>query len=292
MGLETVRTTMEPEIATPDTSPPLSRPLVDRYLRLLGLTRSAPSLPALHELVTAHLYRVPFENISKLYHRHRRKLTTLPDIALYLDGMERYHFGGTCYANNSHFCELLASLGYAARLCGADMSAPDVHAAIMVRLEGREYLVDAGYGAPFWEPMPRDLTTDFEITLDRERYVLKPEDADGSSRVEQYNDGVLRHTYRAKPAAKTIADLASVIADSFRPDATFLNAVVAARFSPAHSVVIRNLKLTETRAGESVEQTLKNRDDLVTEIATHFSIPQEITREALDGLGGFKDIFA
>jgi arylamine N-acetyltransferase len=270
----------------------LAHALVERYLRILGLPRKKPSLPALRELVAAHLYRVPFENISKLYYRRRRNLTTLPDLALYLDGMEQHHFGGTCYANNSHFCELLASLGYDARLCGADMSAPDVHAAIMVQLEGHEYLVDAGYGSPFWEPMPRDLKQNFEIHFGRELYVLRPQDADGSSRMDQFNDGVLRHSYRVKPAAKTIADLAGVIADSFRPDATFLNAVVAARFSPAHSIVIRNLKLIETRAGNSAEQTLKNRDDLVAEIATHFSIPPEITREALDGLGGFKDIFA
>jgi N-hydroxyarylamine O-acetyltransferase len=265
--------------------------LVDRYLRLLDLPRRAPSLPALRELVAAHLYRVPFENISKLHYRRTRNLTTLPDIALYLEGMERYHFGGTCYANNSHFCELLASLGYDARLCGADMRAPDVHAAIMVRIEGREYLVDAGYGSPFWEPMPRDLKQNFEIHFGREHYVLRPHDADGSSRMAQFNDGVLRHSYRVKPAAKTIADLAPVIADSFRPDATFLNAVVAARFSLARSIVIRNLKLTETHDGKPMEHTLKNREELVAAIATHFSIPPEITREALAGLGGFKDIF-
>jgi arylamine N-acetyltransferase len=277
---------------TGNRQPAYAYALVERYLGMLGLVRSESSLSALRELIATHLYRVPFENISKLYYHRRRNLNTLPDIKLYLEGMERYHFGGTCYANNSHFCDLLASLGYDARLCGADMSAPDVHAAILVRLEGREYLVDVGYGAPFWEPMPRDLTTDFEIQFGREHYVLKPQDADGSSRMEQYNDGVLRHSYRAKPAARTIADLASVIADSFRPDATFLNAVVAARFSPAHSIAIRNLKLTETRDGKPMEHMLKNREELVAAIATHFSIPPEITREALDGLGGFKDIFA
>ncbi len=259
---------------------------------MLGLPRSTPSLGALRELVAAHLWRVPFENISKLYYSRHDHWSRMPDITRFLDGMERYQFGGTCYANNSHLCELLASLGYDARLCGADMSAPDVHVAIMVRLEGREYLADVGYGAPFWEPMPLDLANDFEIQLGNERYVLKPRDADGCSRMEQFNDGVLRHAYRAKPAAKSITDLASVIADSFRPDATFMNAVVAARFSPAHSVVIRNLKWVETRAGKSVEQTLKNREELVAAVEVHFAIPPEITREALEGLGVFKDIFA
>lgn len=265
---------------------------VDRYLRLLGIASSAPTLAALHEIVAAHLWRVPFENISKLYYRRHDHWTALPDIERFLSGMERYHFGGTCYANNSHLCELLMSLGYDARLCGADMSAPDVHVAIMVQLEGHEYLVDGGYGSPFWDPMPLDLATDLEIFHGNERYVLKPRDADGCSRMEQYNDGVLRHAYRAKPAARTIADLASVIADSFRPDATFMNSVVAARFSRAYSVAIRNLKVVETRSGKSTQRILRNREELVAAIETHFAIPPEITREALEGLGGFKDIFA
>jgi N-hydroxyarylamine O-acetyltransferase len=287
-----VHATMEPCIAINDSASRLAHALVDRYLDLLGLPRRAPSLLALREIVAAHLWRVPFENVSKLYYRRHDNWTALPDIERFLSGMERYHFGGTCYANNSHLCELLMSLGYDARLCGADMSVPDVHVAITVRLEGREYLVDGGYGSPFWEPMPLDLAIDLEILHGNERYVLKPRDADGCSRMEQYNDGVLRHAYRAKPASKTIADLASVIADSFRPDATFMNAVVAARFSPAYSVVIRNLKLVETRGSKSSQRTLRDREELVAAIETHFAIPPEITREALEGMGGFRDIFA
>jgi arylamine N-acetyltransferase len=283
---------MEPCIAINDSASRLAHALVDRYLDLLGLPRRAPSLAALREIVAAHLWRVPFENISKLYYRRHDNWTALPDIERFLSGMERYHFGGTCYANNSHLCELLMRLGYDARLCGADMSAPDVHVAIMVGLEGREYLVDGGYGSPFWDPMPLDLATDLEMLHGSERYVLKPRDADGCSRMEQYNDGVLRHAYRAKPTPKAIADLASVIADSFRPDATFMNDVVAARFSPAYSVAIRNLKIVETRANGSTERVLKNREELVAQIAEHFAIPPEIIQEALDGLGGFKDIFA
>lgn len=282
---------MQPAGRTKSSTSPLQPAQVDRYLRLLGVGRRAPTLGALREIVAAHLWRVPFENISKLYYRRHEHWTPLPGIERFLDGMEQYHFGGTCYANNSHLCELLVSLGYDARLCGADMSAPDVHVAIMVRVEGREFLVDGGYGSPFWEPMPLDLDSDYEILFANERYVLKPRIGDGSSRMEQYNDGVLRHAYRAKPAAKSISDLAPVIAGSFRPEATFMNSVVAARFSPAHSVAIRNLKVVETCDGKSTQRLLKDREELVAAIEDHFAIPREIIREALEGLGGFNDIF-
>ena len=51
----------------------------------------------------------------------------------------------------------------------------------------------SGYAAPLLDPIPRDLETDYEITLGRDRYVLKPQDANCCSRLELYRDGALRH---------------------------------------------------------------------------------------------------
>ena len=85
----------------------LPEEVVDHYLAILGLLRRNPSLDALRELLAAHLTKVPFENISKLYYRKRLGLVDLPDIRLYLEGIEKYHFGGTCYSNNYHFHLLL-----------------------------------------------------------------------------------------------------------------------------------------------------------------------------------------
>ena len=159
--------------------------LLSRYLGVLGVSRKAPSSAALCELV-AHVTRIPFENISKLHYRKRLGLTDLVPLPLYLDGIERYSFGGTCYPNNFHFYTLLASLGYEVRLCGADMTNPDVHMVIMVRVSGQEYLVDGGYAAPFVIPLPRGSRADFVVTLGGDRYVRKPQDSNGFSRLELY----------------------------------------------------------------------------------------------------------
>ena len=133
---------------------------VARYLRVLGVEPARPSLDALGRLVRAQPCRVPFENVSKLYYRRQRGRRELPGLDLFLDGVERHRFGGTCYANNFHFYRLLRALGYGVTLCGADMrSGPDVHAAIRARMEGRELLVDVGYAAPFYDPIPLDLPT-------------------------------------------------------------------------------------------------------------------------------------
>jgi len=82
------------------TLAPLPEELRARYLAILRVAAREPSLEALRELLAAHLVRIPFENISKLYYRKRLGLMNLPDIHLYLEGIEKRDFGGTCYSNN------------------------------------------------------------------------------------------------------------------------------------------------------------------------------------------------
>jgi arylamine N-acetyltransferase len=262
---------------------------VGRYLRVLQFAAAAPSFAALGGLVRAHLTRIPFENVSKLYYRRRCGLATLPDIEMYLDGIERYHFGGTCYSNNYYFHLLLRSLGYEAKLCAADMKTPGVHAVNIITVDGREYLVDTGYAAPLLEPIPRDLTTDYELTLGRDRYVVKPRDADGCSRLDLYRDGALRHGYLARPAPRGIEDFRQVIGGSFRPDATFLNSLLLARFYPGAATVIHNLTLIQSDKKHSTVQLLANYEKLIAAIEKHFGMPREIVAEAVSQLGPLQD---
>lgn len=263
--------------------------VIDRYLALLGVGRAKPSLAGLRDLVAAHLTRIAFENISKLYYHNVSGLETLPDVRLYLEGIERYHFGGTCYSNNYYFHLLLRSLGYEAKLCGADMKNPDVHVVNMITVDGREYLVDAGYAAPFLEPIPRDLQTGYEIRWGRDRYVLQPQDAMGCSRLQLFRNGIQRHGYLAKPAPRNLEDFGKVIAASFSADATFLNALLLVRFWPSRSIAIHNLSVIESRGEESTVRELKGREDLVETVEQHFGIPRPIVREALNQLDMSQD---
>ncbi|MCP4713050.1 MAG: arylamine N-acetyltransferase, partial [Planctomycetes bacterium] len=164
--------------------PRQSQQLFERYLHLLGISRRQPTREALFELTAAQMMRVPFENVSKLYNIKTFGIRALPGLERYLNGIDKYNFGGTCYTNNYYFYLLLAHLGYEIRLCGADMNNPDVHLTSMVRVEQREYLIDTGYAAPFLEPLPRDIDHDYEVALGRDRYVLRPQDNRGYSRLD------------------------------------------------------------------------------------------------------------
>jgi len=272
--------------------PVMPAELVERYLNVLGVRRRKPSIDALRELVQTHLSQVPFENISKIYYKKHRGLRGLPSLELFLDGIERFHFGGTCYTNNFYLYQLLANLGYQTKLCGADMSNPDVHLVSMVTVEKREYLVDVGYAAPFLVPLPRDLATDYTIVLGRDRYVLKPQDVRGCSRMELYRDGNLKHGYLAKPMPRQIHEFEHIVVDSYQDDATFMNALLVARFFPNRSFVIHNLTVIESQGTASSIRTLAGHDEMAKVIFECFGIPKEFTIDAMNELGKLEDAWS
>jgi arylamine N-acetyltransferase len=231
----------------------------ERYLSLLEVESVSPSLDHLKRLVRAQITRVPFENISKLYFKKTQGAAFIPTLEEHLDGIKRYNFGGTCYANNPYFSELLRHLGYDVTICGADMTRPDVHVVSVVRLEGREYLVDVGYGAPFFEPMARDLDQELEIVFGKNRYVLHPQDGQGRSRMDHFRDGELIHGYVVTPTPRGVDHFAEVIRHSYSNEATFMNVVVVERFFPERSVRFHNLTLTES--GHRAPLRIPRRDN-------------------------------
>ncbi len=263
-------------------SAPLTEALVRRYLAVLGTAQAECGFPALHELVAAHLTRVPFENISMLYRLGHLGMTGIPSLEMFLDGVENYHFGGMCYSSNIHFYRLLTALGYNARLCGADMYVPNAHMVIIVTLDGHEYLVDVGYGAPFPAPMRRDLNSDFTIELDHASYRLKPQDTQGRSRMEFYQGGALKHFYLVNPEAKRIEEFEPVITGLFQPAAAFRNVLLLARFWPDRFRVIHNFTVLDSSPNQFAARKLSSREQLIECIEQSFEIPAHITSEAIN----------
>ena len=255
-----------------------------RYLELIGVEPDVPNLETLQRLVRAHVHRIPFENISKLYYLRAKGFRGAPPLEMYLDGIEKHGFGGTCYTNNPHFSGLLAALGYDVRLCGADMTQPDVHTAILIRLDGVEYLVDTGYAAPFDQPMRRDLGRDVERRLGNERWVLKPADNEGRSEMQHHRDGRHIHGYTVKPTGRDASFFGPAIRDSFRPDATFMNKIRLVRFGDDWSLGISDLRVIHATPATCEIRRLTSREDLIDAIAAEFGISPDISSPALDAV--------
>ncbi|MDX1414539.1 MAG: arylamine N-acetyltransferase [Candidatus Promineifilaceae bacterium] len=140
-----------------------------------------PAAPTLRQLQLAHLYTVPFENLSI----HWGEAIVLDDAALYEKVVERRR-GGFCYELNGLFAWLLRALGFDVTRLAANVAndnrhySPDFdHMALLVNLE-HPWLVDVGFGDTFREPLRLDIRTEqqqqggsYRIRLNNAYYVLE-----------------------------------------------------------------------------------------------------------------------
>jgi hypothetical protein len=88
---------------------------------------------------------------------------------------------------------------------------------------------------------------------------------------------------------RQIHEFENVIIDSYREEATFMNALLLARFFPNRSVVIHNLTVVESHDTVSRIQTLTSLDALAQIVYEYFAIPTEFTTDAVNDLGQLGD---
>jgi len=256
----------------------------ERYLKLLGFQKQKPSIEYLKNMIGVHLSVIPFENISKLYYKKRHNLKQLIDFELYLDGIEKYGFGGTCYSINFYLNQLLRWLGYNLKLCGADMNNPNVHIVNIVNIENRDFIVDLGYAAPFLEPIPLDLPNDYTINMGVDRYIFKPQNSNKQSHLELYRNGKLIHGYWVNPKARKIDEFQQVIEESFNESSTFMNALLLTRFDSGNFIVINNMSIIRSSGKISKKYSIDTIEQLAVVINKYFHIPKSIIVESVDNL--------
>lgn len=106
------------------------------------------SKAVLWELQKAHLLNVPFENLD-IHYKNKINL----DLQSVFDKVVLKKRGGFCYELNGLFYFLLKAIGFDAKMVSGRVATPAGtygpaydHLAIVVRLEGIDYLVDVGFG--------------------------------------------------------------------------------------------------------------------------------------------------
>jgi len=129
---------------------------IELYLNRIGYSGSVnPTLDVLIGLQNAHLLNIPFENLDIHY-----------GVPIELDIHKLYNKiilkqrGGFCYELNGLFYELLTHLGFSAKRISArvydkmDGYGKDFdHLAIIVSINGVEYLSDVGFGEFAFAPL-------------------------------------------------------------------------------------------------------------------------------------------
>lgn len=120
-----------------------------RYLTRIGHPAVDATPQALSSLATAHARSIPFENLDAFL---GRRVNLDPEAVfekLVLRGR-----GGWCFEQNLLFGNALRGLGFdvtdlAGRVLwgrGVDAVTPRTHRALHVRIDGRDWLVDVGFG--------------------------------------------------------------------------------------------------------------------------------------------------
>lgn len=114
-----------------------------------------PTADTLRALHGAHVAAIPFENVDVLL---RRPIQL--DVESLQGKMIRHRRGGYCYERNILLSALLERLGFPvdrllARVNWGDRAGPRTHAVLRVRVDGRDWLADTGFGGNgLLEPVP------------------------------------------------------------------------------------------------------------------------------------------
>lgn len=255
--------------------------LFRRYLGILGWVGD----PGLHELVSSHLIKVPFENVSLLLATDPAAAGTLPAIEAFLDRIAEQDLGGTGFPIALHFVELLRWLDYDVELMAADVAGvPRSHAVIRVKLEDNTYLIDVGYAAPFYEPIALDALPlrvphgDYTFVVDRH--------VSGNASVEvgTYRGNTRVQTYVAKPPALGPEGFVTGIQRAAEPSTKLMRSLQISRFFASRVLEIIDNTLVSTHHNITTVTPLASVEEMEAAVRDHLQLPRVPVRDAVDAL--------
>ena len=275
-----------PPTAMPTETPPLDDALVQRVLARLALPRTAPTVDFLEALITAYTKAVPWESAFRIAKQARCGGNTAvcprwPE-EFWQDNLEQGG-GGTCFESNYAFFSLLRALGYAGYLTINNMGETvGCHTAVVVQLEGLNWLVDAGF--PLYAP----LLLDPDHTVGRStpflQYAVRP---DGRSRYQ------IEQSPHPKPIAFTLidqpvsdADYRAATTADYGENGLFLNRVIITKVVNGrvyrYNAADNPHQMESFRGGQRTVHLLEG--DPVTAVAAHFQMNAAILRTAVKRL--------
>lgn len=252
-------------------------PDLDAYFARLGYTGARAAEPGvLRALLAAHVQAVPFENLAVLL---GRRIDLQPSAIA--DKLVTRRRGGYCFEHNSLFRDVLRALGFRvtpllARVrwqVPAEVRTPLTHMVLRVDVDGRPWLVDAGFGSVgATAPLALDTEAEQVTSHDRRRLICR-----GSHIVHQVAFGTESdwrdvYEFTLEPPAPLDFELGNWYSCT-HPRAHFLNNLVVTLVRPEGRVAIFNREFTvRDLAGRAKTRPIGSRDELLGLLADPFGL--------------------
>ncbi|MFI6818964.1 arylamine N-acetyltransferase [Nonomuraea sp. NPDC050328] len=219
---------------------------------------------------------VPYENLDI---QLGRTISLDPD-ALF-DKLVRRRRGGYCFEQNAGLALLLRLAGFGVTMVEAAVMRAargeamwGNHNALLVDLDGRRWLADAGIGDGFLEPLPLREGPQVQGNL---TYRLERLDPD-TWRFHHHPGGTIAsYDFRLQP--REIADFAARSRElSTSADSAYVTTLMAARPIAGHTLLLLSRTLRRLGPDARTSRTIGDVDEFAATLSTQFLVP-------LDDLG-------
>ncbi|MEQ8712855.1 MAG: arylamine N-acetyltransferase [Cyclobacteriaceae bacterium] len=247
---------------------------VERYLERINVRQSyQPTLAFLKQLHRSHLFAIPFENLDI---HHGRKI--MLDVQRNFKKVVENKRGGFCYELNGLFYHLLLQLKFDCKLISARVFREDGslgpeydHMAIVVRMDGKQWLVDVGFGDSFIEPK---LIEPYQSMLDYNRYFKFEQDPDENYILLMSKEGVYyerKYVFSLK-TQEYIQFLDMCDYHQTDSDSPFRKKKMITIATKSGRITLTDQLLKTTHLGEETETKLLNQDEFYSKLEHHFGI--------------------
>jgi N-hydroxyarylamine O-acetyltransferase len=252
--------------------------LLPRYFARIGYDGPAePTLAVLRALHAAHIAAIPFEAIDALVEGHV-DIGAEAVAAKLIEGGR----GGYCFEQNGLFLRVLRAIGFEAEgLLGrvrwlrdpAAPPAPRSHMVVRVRVDGRAWLADVGFGSAV-PPAPLAMDGAAPQPTAHESYRVSRGDA-GSGiwavSIAIGDDWAPLYDIDDAPAPAIDYEVANWYT-STHPDSHFRHQLIAARTTARARYALRDNRLTIRHADGSSERRYLTADAIETALAELFGL--------------------
>ncbi len=244
------------------------------YLERIGYRGPLrPGIDVLRRLQRKHLLSVPFENLDI----HLGRPIKLDQKSFYnkIVGKRR---GGYCYELNGCFARLLSNMGFNVRMLSARVATKDggfspdfEHMTLLVRLKGKRWLADVGFGDSFTEPKQIDNSTPQKD--DGQLYQISRKD--GKRVLSRWNDPLSswepQYAFSLRP--RSLVEFAARNRyQQTSPRSHFTQGRLISRLTPTGRVTLTDTRLIMTNGKKRIEHRLRNRREFDRLLAKHFGL--------------------